>query len=120
MYLYIGWNDFGKLERKGFLNDLNINLVGSLLIAQAFYENVKKSSRKQILFMSTTLAGVGETKGNYGFDMGRVIYYRTSKSGLNMGMAALAHYGKKDGVQNTQKKKTKNRVGSINSVVPID
>lgn len=99
----LSMNDFGKLERKGFNRELDINITGALLVSQAFYENVKKSTRKQVIFMSSTLGGIAETPGPFGFDcgFGRTVYYRVSKCGLNMGMAALAHYGKKDNVHVT-------------------
>eukprot|EP01084_Bolivina_argentea_P053955 98968_1 len=67
----------GLLQRDEILNTININCVGPLLIAQALFENVKASKRKQIVGITSLMGSIVDNNS------GNRVSYRVSKTALN-------------------------------------
>ena len=84
---------FGSLDYPLFDTFMRTNVRGPLKISEAFFANVKASEQKRIVMISS-LAGshAGSTR-----QPGR-IYYRASKSALNMAVTSLALATQADGV----------------------
>jgi len=83
----------GTMEAEDMLEVFAVNTVAPVLIAQALIENVKASTRKQIVCCSS---GVGSISEN---ESGGMAQYRMSKAALNMGMQEVAVKTKDAGVQ---------------------
>lgn len=71
----------GNLTKQDLLNTFNTNVIGPLLITQAFFENVSLSERKQFVAISSAMASIQDNTGN-----GGAVSYRVSKCGLNCGL----------------------------------
>jgi len=83
----------GDLEAEDMLNVLAVNSVAPILISQAFLENVKASSRKQIVCCSSGVGSIAENES------GGMTQYRMSKAALNMGMQEIAIKTRDAGLQ---------------------
>lgn len=84
---------FGSLEAEDMSNVFAVNTIAPVLIAQALVENVKASSRKQIVCCSSGVGSITENQS------GGMAQYRMSKAALNMGMQEVAVKTKDAGVQ---------------------
>jgi NAD(P)-dependent dehydrogenase (short-subunit alcohol dehydrogenase family) len=74
---------FGKAETKEFLSVMQVNALGPLLMAQAFWPHVKRSGLKKIVAITSGMGSIagGANGGSYA--------YRSSKAALNMVMKNL-------------------------------
>lgn len=70
--------EFGHIDIHQFLNQIQINALAPLQLAEAFVQNVAQSNRKLMVFQSSIMGSVSlnETGGAYA--------YRASKATLNM------------------------------------
>ena len=75
----------GNIEKQRFENMINVNVIGPCLLGQALYDNVKKSTRKQIIGMSSGLGSIGDATSN------SYLPYRCSKAGVNMMMKCFGN-----------------------------
>lgn len=82
----------GTLTRSDMMNVYNVNVVGAMLLVQALYENIKRSSRKQIIGMSTGYASISDCGSN------TAVPYRCSKAALGMALQAVAKDADNGGV----------------------
>ena len=73
-----GWIDYGI-----WLDVLRVNTLAPVKMAEALFDNVKNSSQKKIVTISSQLGSIAE--GDAG-----LYAYRTSKAAINMGMATVS------------------------------
>lgn len=83
--------EFGDLKFDVYFDVHAVNVVGPLKMAEAFYEHVLSSEQKKIINITSTQGSIAR---NFGGNM----FYRSSKSALNMVMNALAIELKKQGI----------------------
>ena len=85
---------FGKLDYKLLDRIMAVNIKGPLIVSEAFYENVKASTLKKIIAISSSNGTLtGEAKPRPG-----AIFYRMSKAALNREMQIVAASTRGDGV----------------------
>jgi NAD(P)-dependent dehydrogenase (short-subunit alcohol dehydrogenase family) len=70
----------------------NVNVVGTLKMAETFLPNVEKSDQKKIVAITSTQGSISSARG------ASLIFYNTSKAALNMVMSSNARALKKQGV----------------------
>ena len=75
---------FQAVSSTQWLKVLKVNLIVPLMITQAVFENVKKSSVKKIFFLSSQLGSIEDNKS------GGMYIYRSSKTGLNQVVKSLS------------------------------
>jgi NAD(P)-dependent dehydrogenase (short-subunit alcohol dehydrogenase family) len=85
----------GTLDRKAFLDEMDVNAFGALAVSQAFRDNVIASKQKKIVAITTTLGSITLVSHSGTFSP---YYYRITKAALNMSMQALSQDLKKQGV----------------------
>nr|VFK23442.1 MAG: Short-chain dehydrogenase [Candidatus Kentron sp. MB]VFK27839.1 MAG: Short-chain dehydrogenase [Candidatus Kentron sp. MB]VFK74437.1 MAG: Short-chain dehydrogenase [Candidatus Kentron sp. MB] len=83
-----GWNSqgFGQCQTDIWLEVFHTNVIGAMLMTQAFVENIAASERKIVANMSSILGSIskaGAFQGDY--------LYRSSKAALNMVNVCCAH-----------------------------
>ena len=83
--------EFGNLQYDVYFHVHAVNVVGPLKLAEAFYDNVASSEQKKIISITSTQGSIAR---NFGGNM----FYRSSKSALNMVMNTLAIELKKKGI----------------------
>merc|ERR1719242_73992 len=66
------------------MNVYNTNVVGAMLLVQALYDNIKRSSRKQIIGISSGYASISDCGSN------NSVAYRCSKAALGMALQSVA------------------------------
>lgn len=76
--------NFGHLDYELLADIFKINTLAPLKLTETLFQNVMTSDQKKIITLSSVVASIGE--GGPG-----LYAYRTSKTALNMAMAALAH-----------------------------
>lgn len=74
----------GTLQRDDFLNTLNVNVVGPMLLGQALFDNVAASTRKQIVGITSGMGSISDCGSN------SLVPYRCSKTAMNMAFQAFA------------------------------
>jgi len=90
------WNveSFGHLDYGLLDTIMAVNIKGPLLVSEAFYPNVKASTRKKLVAISSSNGSLtGEPQPRPG-----AIFYRLSKAALNREMQLVAAQTKADGV----------------------
>ncbi|MAJ30478.1 MAG: short-chain dehydrogenase [Gammaproteobacteria bacterium] len=92
---YIPDQIFGRLDYDSFEQVLAVNTVAPLKMAEAFYPHIKSSNLKKIVSVSSSEGSIG---GAYDDESGRMYFYRSSKSALNMVMVNLAFQLKSRGI----------------------
>ena len=92
---YIPDQIFGRLDYDSFEQVLSVNTVAPLKMAEAFYTHIKSSNLKKIVSVSSSEGSIG---GAYDDESGRMYFYRSSKSALNMVMVNLAFQLKSRGI----------------------
>lgn len=92
---YIPDQIFGRLDYESFDQVLAVNTVAPLKMAEAFYPHIKSSNLKKIVSVSSSEGSIG---GAYDDESGRMYFYRSSKSALNMVMVNLAFQLKSRGI----------------------
>ncbi len=85
---------FGKLKYSLLDTIMAVNIKGPLIVAEAFYDNVKASREKKIIAISSSNGTLtGEKSPAQG-----AIFYRMSKAALNREMQIVAASTRRDGV----------------------
>jgi NAD(P)-dependent dehydrogenase (short-subunit alcohol dehydrogenase family) len=82
----LGGNDrqkFGTLDYAALDDVMATNVAGPLRMVEAFVDNVARSDQKKIMNVSSYVGSIEKTFGGQ-------IFYRASKSALNMSMRTLA------------------------------
>ena len=74
----------GKVNRENFLEVLNVNCVSVVKLSDALLSNVKASTEKTILVISSKMGSISDNTS------GRSFAYRASKSALNSAMRSFA------------------------------
>ena len=92
---YIPDQIFGRLDYDSFEQVLAVNTIAPLKMAEAFYKHIKSSNLKKIVSVSSSEGSIG---GAYDDESGRMYFYRSSKSALNMVMVNLAFQLKSRGI----------------------
>ncbi len=82
---------FGALNYEVYNEVHAVNVLGPLKMAEAFYANVAASEQKKIINITSTQGSIAQTFGGN-------MFYRASKSALNMVMRTLAVEQKKKGI----------------------
>lgn len=85
---------FGKMRFDLFDTIMAVNVKGPLIVSEAFFDNVKASTQKKLVAISSsngTLTGEATVRPG-------TIFYRTSKAALNRSMQIVASSVKPDGV----------------------
>ena len=85
---------FGRFNYDAYNTVLETNTIAPLKIAEAFYPNVRDSQQKKIIAVSSSEGSIDNVfkRG------GRLFFYRSSKSALNMLMVNLAYMLKGRGI----------------------
>lgn len=86
---FTGGATLGAFDAKLFERVMATNVLGPLLVSQAFMENVAGSGQKKIVAV-TSLTGVLGTTLRKQVRRDHTYYYSTSKTALNMAMKTLA------------------------------
>ncbi len=83
--------EFGNYQFEVYYQVHAVNVVGPLKMAEAFIEHVRASEQKKII-------NITSTQGSIARNFGGNVFYRSSKSALNMAMNTLAIELKKQGI----------------------
>ena len=86
---------FGNMDYDIYESVLLVNTIGPLKMAEAFYPHVKNSELKKIVSVSSSEGSIGTAFKRGG---GRLFFYRSSKTALNMVMVNLAFQLKSRGI----------------------
>ena len=86
---------FGNMDYDVYESVLSVNTIGPLKMAEAFYPHVKNSELKKIVSVSSSEGSIGTASKRGG---GRLFFYRSSKTALNMVMVNLALQLKSRGI----------------------
>ncbi len=86
---------FGNMDYDVYESVLSVNTIGPLKMAEAFYPHVKNSELKKIVSVSSSEGSIGTAFKRGG---GRLFFYRSSKTALNMVMVNLAFQLKGRGI----------------------
>ena len=86
---------FGNMDYDVYESVLSVNTIGPLKMAEAFYPHVKNSELKKIVSVSSSEGSIGTAFKRGG---GRLFFYRSSKTALNMVMVNLAFQLKSRGI----------------------
>jgi NAD(P)-dependent dehydrogenase (short-subunit alcohol dehydrogenase family) len=84
---------FGNIDYELFDTIMAVNVRGPLLVAEAFIDNVRASTQKKLVNISSTNGSVTFTLGGSG-----AIAYRASKAALNREMQLVAVHERSAGV----------------------
>lgn len=82
----LGGNDrqqFGNFDYAAYNEVMAVNVIGAIRMVETFVDNVAASEQKKIMNISSVVGSVKMTFGGQ-------IFYRASKSALNMSMRTLA------------------------------
>lgn len=84
--------DFGSYDYEMWMRVLRTNLLGPMKMAEAFVDHVAASNRRLIVNMASGHASMAwNVPEPPGPPPGKLLYYRTSKAGLNMVTRNLAN-----------------------------
>ena len=86
---------FGNMDYDIYESVLSVNTIAPLKMAEAFYPHVKNSELKKIVSVSSSEGSIGTAFKRGG---GRLFFYRSSKTALNMVMVNLAFQLKSRGI----------------------
>jgi NAD(P)-dependent dehydrogenase (short-subunit alcohol dehydrogenase family) len=84
---------FGSTDYQLFDTIMAVNVRGPLVVSEAFADNVRASTQKKIVSISSTNGSVTYTLGGSG-----AIAYRASKAALNRAMQLVAVHEEREGV----------------------
>lgn len=84
---------FGKLNYSLFDTIMSVNVKGTLMVSEAFLDNVRTSKQKKIVSISSTNGSLTEQLPGSG-----AIFYRASKAALNRAMQLVAAANTDNGV----------------------
>lgn len=75
---------FGHIDYEAWERVLRTNTLGPIRVAEALVENVARSERRTMVFLSSIMGSIAEN------DYGEYHIYRSSKAALNMAVRSLA------------------------------
>jgi len=82
--IYPGGESFGSIDYEAWMRAFEVNTMAPLKMAEAFIENVAKSSEKKIVNITSKMGSIDDnTSGGY-------YLYRSSKAALNMVVKSLS------------------------------
>jgi NAD(P)-dependent dehydrogenase (short-subunit alcohol dehydrogenase family) len=84
---------FGNLDYALLDNVMAVNLRGPLVVSENFVDNIRASTQKKIISISSTNGSVSQPLGGSG-----AIAYRSSKAALNRAMQLVAVHLKDEGI----------------------
>jgi NAD(P)-dependent dehydrogenase (short-subunit alcohol dehydrogenase family) len=87
-----GPNRFGKMDYEWFAEILKVNIIGTMMVSEAFQDHVAASDQKKIIAMTSTGGSITEVQ------VPVAPAYRASKAGLNMLMRTYSISMKTKGV----------------------
>lgn len=88
--------NFGSLDAAIYDEFMRVNALAPLLVSEAFLSNVKASTQKKIVSITSLMGSFGV---NFGMVPGNaLLFYKMSKTALNAGMVNVANALKPDGV----------------------
>lgn len=79
-----GANHFGDIDTSIWLNAIQTNTIGPLLMAQAFISNIELGQKKLIATLSSKVGSIDDNRSGGGYA------YRSSKSAVNQVMKSLS------------------------------
>ncbi|MDF0498640.1 SDR family oxidoreductase [Bradyrhizobium yuanmingense] len=80
-----------RIEAEGWMKTLRINALGPMLVSQTLRDNLRRSSEKKLVAITSIMASTSTaTGGKYA--------YRASKAALNNGMRGLSREWAGDGI----------------------
>jgi NAD(P)-dependent dehydrogenase (short-subunit alcohol dehydrogenase family) len=85
--------NFGKMRYELLDTILSVNVKGPLLVSETLFANVKASTLKKIVAVSSSNGSLTGPQAG-----GGAIFYRSSKAALNRAMQLVAESVKRDGV----------------------
>lgn len=85
------------IDPDGWMTTLRVNALSPMLIAQAFRDNVRRSSEKKLVAITSDFGSTGIDWGSTSNASERYAY-RASKAALNNGMRALSRDWAGDGI----------------------
>ncbi|WP_131782385.1 SDR family oxidoreductase [Legionella gresilensis] len=74
----------GNIDRKNFLEVINVNCIGVVKLSDALLTNIEMSDEKNILVISSAMGSIAEN------ERGKSYAYRASKAALNCVMRSFA------------------------------
>jgi len=77
-------DDFGKIDYERWVATFSVNVMGAMRMVEAFLENVSRSDKKVIAFLSSMMGSVSENTS------GGSYMYRSSKAALNAVVKSLS------------------------------
>jgi len=80
----------GQIDYNGWGEAFETNVLGPMRVTEALLENVAASERKQIAFISSSMASLKAVQGGSVALAGTSYQYRSSKTALNMASLILA------------------------------
>lgn len=87
-----------RIDPENWLTTMRVNALSPMLIAHALRENLKRSSEKKLVAISSDMASTGVDYGATSLIRSERYAYRASKAALNNGMRGLARDWAADGV----------------------
>ncbi|MBB64633.1 MAG: short-chain dehydrogenase [Waddliaceae bacterium] len=82
---------FGNLGYEDWLENLAINTLGPIRVAEALKDNVLASEHKKFVFITSKMGSIGDNQG------GGAYQYRSSKAALNAAAKSMARDLREDG-----------------------
>ncbi len=76
-------SSFGNIDRKEWSSVIITNTISPIKVTEAFFENVKKSDQKKIVFISSRSSSISERGELPHHRPGGPYIYRSSKAALN-------------------------------------
>lgn len=80
-----------RIEAEGFMTTMRVNALAPMLIAQTLYENLRGSSLKKLVAITSIMGSTSSASGGK-------YAYRASKAALNNGMRGLSRAWAQDGI----------------------
>ncbi|MCK1349239.1 MULTISPECIES: SDR family oxidoreductase [unclassified Bradyrhizobium] len=80
-----------RIEAEGFITTMRINALAPMLIAQTLYDNLRGSTQKKLVAITSIMGSTSSAGGGK-------YAYRASKAALNNGMRGLSRAWARDGI----------------------
>jgi len=80
-----------RIEAEGYITTMRVNALAPMLIAQTFYDNLRHSTQKKLVAITSIMGSTSSAAGGK-------YAYRASKAALNNGMRGLSRAWARDGI----------------------
>lgn len=77
-------DDFGKVDYERWASTFSVNVMGPMRMVEAFFENVSRSEKKVLAFLSSMMGSISDNTS------GGSYLYRSSKAALNAVVKGLS------------------------------